>query len=60
VRGDDHRTRYLFSYLSQEQRVPTDHPLPAIRALTRDTHVPRVQEFVASRRAASRKCADLG
>jgi transposase len=36
VRGDDHRTSHLFSYLSPEQRVPTDHPLRAIRAMTDD------------------------
>jgi transposase len=36
VRGDDHRTSHLFSYLSPEQPVPTDHPLRAIRAMTDD------------------------
>jgi len=36
VRGDDDQTGHMFSYLSPEQRVPADHPLRAIRALTDD------------------------
>jgi transposase len=34
MRGDDEQTSHLFSYVSPEQRVPADHPLRAIRALT--------------------------
>jgi hypothetical protein len=34
MRGDDQRSGHLFSYLSPEQRVPTDHPLRAIRQMT--------------------------
>ena len=34
MRGDDARASHLFSYLSPEQRVPADHPLRAIRAMT--------------------------
>jgi transposase len=34
VRGDDEQSGHLFSYLSPEQRVPADHPLRAIRAMT--------------------------
>lgn len=34
MRGDDQRTEHLFSYLSPEQRIPADHPLRAIRAMT--------------------------
>ena len=34
MRGDDEQTGHMFSYLSPEQRVPADHPLRAIRALT--------------------------
>jgi len=34
MRGDDQQTSHLFSYLSPEQRVPTDHPLRPIRAMT--------------------------
>ena len=34
MRGNDDPTSYLFSYLSPEQRVPTDHPLRAIRTMT--------------------------
>jgi len=36
MRGDDQQTSHLFSYLSPEQRVPADHPLRAIRAMTDD------------------------
>ena len=34
MRGEDQRTNHLFSYLSPEQRVPVDHPLRVIRAMT--------------------------
>lgn len=34
MRGDDDRPDFLFSYVSPERRVPADHPLRAIRALT--------------------------
>ena len=34
MRGHDEQTHHLFSYLSPEQRVPADHPLRAVRALT--------------------------
>jgi len=34
MRGPDEQTNHLFSYLSPEQRVRTDHPLRAIRAMT--------------------------
>jgi transposase len=34
VRGDDEQSGHLFSYLSPEQRVPADHPLRTIRAMT--------------------------
>ena len=34
MRGDDAQTGHMFSYLSPDQRVPADHPLRAIRALT--------------------------
>src|ERR1700737_2500975 len=34
MRGDDEQSGHLFSYLSPEQRVPADHPLRAIRAMT--------------------------
>ena len=36
MRGPDEQTQHIFSYLSPEQRVPADHPLRAIRALTDD------------------------
>ena len=36
MRGDDQQTSHLFSYLSPEQRVPANHPLRAIRAMTDD------------------------
>jgi hypothetical protein len=34
LRGDDQQTGHMFSYVSPEQRVPKDHPLRAIRAMT--------------------------
>ena len=34
MRGDDHQTSQLFSYVSPEARVPQDHPLRAIRHMT--------------------------
>ena len=34
MRGDDQHTSHLFSYLSPEQRVPMDHPLRPIRAMS--------------------------
>jgi transposase len=34
MRGDDHQTSHLFSYLSPEERVPADHPLRAVRRMT--------------------------
>ena len=33
MRGEDQRSEDFFSYLRLEQRIPTDHPLRAIRAL---------------------------
>ena len=34
MRGHDEQTHHMFSYLSP-QRVPADHPLRAVRALSR-------------------------
>ncbi len=34
MRGEDQRSDGLFSYVSLERRIPADHPLRAIRALT--------------------------
>ena len=34
MRGPDEQRQHMFSYLSPEQRVPADHPLRAVRALT--------------------------
>ena len=36
MRGNDDQSSHLFSYVSPEQRVPADHPLRAIRAMTDD------------------------
>ena len=33
MRGDDPQHAAMFSYLSPEERVPTEHPLRAIRVL---------------------------
>jgi transposase len=34
MRGDDEQTGWVFSYVSPEERVPTDHPLRVIRRMT--------------------------
>jgi transposase len=34
MRGDDRQQAAMFSYVSLERRIPTDHPLRAIRPLT--------------------------
>ncbi len=34
MRGDDQQTGHLFSYVSPEKRVPSDHPLRPIREMT--------------------------
>src|SRR5258708_40018012 len=34
MRGADEQTSHMFSYLSPEQRVRSDHPLRAIRRMT--------------------------
>ena len=36
MRGDDRGPQAMFSYVSAEQRVPSDHPLRAIRGLVDD------------------------
>ncbi len=33
MRGTDHEQSGMFSYISAERRVPTDHPLRAIRVM---------------------------
>jgi transposase len=33
MRGDDHQQDAMFSYVSPERRVPTDHPLRPIRRM---------------------------
>lgn len=33
MRGDDRQQAGMWSYISPEQRVPTDHPLRPIRAM---------------------------
>src|SRR5204863_8167515 len=45
MRGDDREPDAMFSYVSAEQRVPTDHPLRAIRALVDDVLRDMSREF---------------
>ena len=33
MRGDDEHQSAMFSYISADQRVPTDHPLRPIRSM---------------------------
>jgi len=37
MRGEDEQQLRVFSYVSPEQRVPTDHPLRPLRAMADDT-----------------------
>ncbi len=41
MRGPDDQTSDVFSYLSPEQRVRADHPLRAIRRMTRASQCSR-------------------
>jgi len=34
MRGEDGNQSAMFSYISEEERVPADHPLRAIRTMT--------------------------
>src|SRR5438105_15205930 len=53
MRGPDHQQSAMFSYLSPEQRVPSDHPLRAVRQMA-DTILARLShEF-------SKMYADIG
>ena len=45
MRGDDRRPDSMFSYVSPEQRVPSDHPLRAIRALVDEVLREMSREF---------------
>jgi transposase len=36
MRGSDEQPGYLFSYVSAEARVPTDHPLRQVRAIVEE------------------------
>jgi hypothetical protein len=45
MRGDDRQPDSMFSYVSAEQRVPTDHPLRAIRAPVDDVLREMSREF---------------
>lgn len=45
MRGDDRQPDSLFSYVSAEQRVPTNHPLRAIRALVDEVLRDMSREF---------------
>src|SRR5258708_6714172 len=45
MRGSDEQTSGMFSYLSPEQRVRPDHPLPTIRRMTDDVLAPLSRRF---------------
>jgi transposase len=45
MRGDDRQPDSMFSYVSAEQRVPSDHPLRAIRGLVDDVLREMSREF---------------
>ena len=45
MRGGDARTEALFSYVSCERRVPTDHPLRAVRKIVNEALTALSPEF---------------
>ena len=47
MRGHDEQTTHMFSYLSPEQRVPADHPLRAVRALTDEALLTMSRRFAS-------------
>jgi transposase len=47
MRGDDRQPDSMFSYVSPEQRVPSDHPLRAIRRLVDEILTEMSREFDA-------------
>src|SRR5881227_1059794 len=53
MRGPDHQQSAMFSYLSPEQRVPSDHPLRAVRQMA-DTILARLSHVF------SKMYADIG
>src|SRR6202051_2386965 len=53
MRGPDHQQSAMFSYLSPEQRVPSDHPLRAVRLMA-DTILTQLTQ------AFSKMYSDIG
>src|ERR1700722_12456386 len=47
MRGPDHQQSAMFSYLSPEQRVPSDHPLRAVRQMA-DTILSQLSQLFAN------------
>ncbi len=45
MRGEDRKQVYMFSYISAEERVPQDHPLRVIRAMTDEALASLSREF---------------
>lgn len=48
MRGEDHRSGNLFSYIDLEERVPMDHPLRVIREIVNDVLVDLTSDFAAA------------
>src|ERR1700691_2896646 len=53
MRGPDHQQSAMFSYLSPEQRVPSDHPLRTVRQMA-DTVLTQLSQ------AFSKMYSDIG
>ena len=53
MRGADHQTNEMFSYLSPEQRVRPDHPLRAIRTMTDQVFAELSPRFTARLKPSS-------
>jgi hypothetical protein len=54
MRGDERVQDRMFSYVTLEQRVPEDHPLREVRALTDGVLQSLDAEFEAARTAQGR------
>ena len=60
MRGDDRQPDSMFSYVSPEQRVPSDHPLRAIRRLVDEILTEMSREFDALYSTVGRPSSGCG
>ena len=63
MRGRDEQQLDVFSYISPEQRVPQDHPLRSLRAMTDEALQqlqPRFNKLYAKTGRPSKPCQQTG